>query len=686
MKKKNKNNKYKFLLFKLLKEQMIILRVVFLHCKKRASDLAVITIIVGMNYLGLSAIGRTLCYFDDIEQSSENFSAGTLDFILNDGGFDPIEPSVSLSPENVAQKNITIVPEASSTDFQYSVGADNFGGDSDFCEILAVKASLEGETKYLGVLKDLKTATTTSLGLWNFEFGTGTNNFQNKICNFDVVYNGWENKLDYPDYESGGFSDTEFASSTISSWGFRINKVYYDVADDRGKEYDNEWVEIYNQSDVPLDINNWKICDNNSCDVLSAEKEIPAQGYGFIVASSTTASTTMPAFWYLPEDVVEVKIPDSRIGNGLGNDGDALYLQRPDGVVIDEVNWQINDDVWNPGAVDVKEGNVLSRKTNGYDTDQASDWVELIPPSVDLVYPDEGGSYTWYWGYNYEIKWTATNNNGEDSELDINLYYIKDESGNGEIGAGDIKIPIAEKIANNGSYVWTVPSGFTGYVWVYLVVTGPENPMLNSGAVSGPIYDPIPIFIGEGEDNHSVNDFVAENAGIGANKEASNDEGEEIKEERFSKVGFVQKKSDEGEASDKKEEEKSLSSEESSKDYSEEIGKDEKKEGKKREGDLNVEEEIFESEKEKEVKKEEQEKTDGEKKEEIAENPAEKNENTSVVGEDKSEDEIKSKKEPLLEIKEPESEPEPEPEPESELEPEQQEEVESEPIILPIET
>jgi len=48
-----------------------------------------ISLIVGLSWFGLSAMGETLAYYNDTENSTENtFSAGTLDFSLNDANFD----------------------------------------------------------------------------------------------------------------------------------------------------------------------------------------------------------------------------------------------------------------------------------------------------------------------------------------------------------------------------------------------------------------------------------------------------------------------------------------------------------------------------------------------------------------------------------------------------------------------
>lgn len=461
--------------------------------KRVSLKFIVFLLIVGINYSGILAVGETLAFYSDTESAGVNLmQAGVVDFSLKDNGFSPIEPSISLEPGDATTKNIDISPEDNSNSFRYYASTTNFSGDEDFCNALSVDATVASSSMYAGNLKGLLTGATTTLDSWNFKMGAGENNFQNKVCNFDVVYNGWQTRHNYSTYENGGFSDTEKVPNKISSWGLRLNKVYYDVAPDRGVEGANEWVEIFNQTKTPIDISGWSICDSSSCDVVPASNPIPAMGYGVITASSTTWG-----YWYVPNDVVKIVLPDGKIGNGLANSGDALFLKRPDGVVIDEMNWQSNTAVWNLGVPGVAEGDLLARVPNGYDTDQPSDWKELVPPKVDLIYPDENGSYTWYWTHNYKIRWTAENPNGDDADLAIDLYYIKDVNGNGKIDDGDTKHNIVMGTANDGSEWWRVPSGFTGYIWIELVATGPENPLLNSTTVSGDIWDPNPILLSD---------------------------------------------------------------------------------------------------------------------------------------------------------------------------------------------
>src|SRR3989344_3680547 len=457
--------------------------------------LVALVLIVGLNGLALSRVGYTMGYYNDIESSTENtFEAGSVDFSLDISGWQATTTAVSMPPGDVVKKQVEVNPQDSNP-FRYFASSTNFVGDIDFCTGLNVTGELEGEEMYNGPVLGLSTIAPTTLDSWEFTYTTGVNDFKNKVCDFDIDYNAWQTRHDYPTYENGGYSDTEKVTNHLASWGFRINKVYYDVAPDRGEEGLNEWVEIYNQTNTDLDISGWQICDNTACDTLPTTPLIPALKYAVIVATSTTVSDLLPSYWYQPSEVTEIVLGQN-IGNGLADGGDRLILKRPDGVVVDQMNWRTDTDVWNPGAVDVAEGNVLARVPSGFDTDQPSDWRELIPPTVDLIYPDEAGSYTWYWTYSYDILWNATNNNGSDSDLDISIFFVKDVNHSGTINAGDTTHTIVEATANDGSFTWTVPSGFLGYIWIHLVATGPENPLLNTGRVSGKIWDPYPIYIG----------------------------------------------------------------------------------------------------------------------------------------------------------------------------------------------
>ncbi|MCK5027522.1 MAG: hypothetical protein KAS07_03825, partial [Candidatus Pacebacteria bacterium] len=256
------------------------------------------------------------------------------------------------------------------------------------------------------------------------------------------------------------------------------------------------WVEIYNQTNTSLDISGWKICDDTACDTLSMDINF-VEPYGFVVIVEDESSWHE---WNIPGNVVVVPLSDGAIGGGLDYGSDMLFIKRPDDIIIDQMNWgepsvtwlYYNSDVWNPGILVSTSTEILAREPLGYDTNQQENFVELELPAVDLLYPDEECDETWYWTFTYLIEWIAFNQNGEDSELLVDIFAVFDENGSGELDDGDTAQIIVSETENDGNHLWTVPEGFIGTIWIQVIARGPENPMLFSGTISGDIWDPIP--------------------------------------------------------------------------------------------------------------------------------------------------------------------------------------------------
>ena len=76
-----------------------------------------------------------------------------------------------------------------------------------------------------------------------------------------------------------------------------------------------------------------------------------------------------------------VEMPDGTIGNGLGNTGDRLLLRDSRGVLIDALSYGDNTSVFDPPCPAVAAGHSLERRPAGYDTGQASDFVDNASPS-----------------------------------------------------------------------------------------------------------------------------------------------------------------------------------------------------------------------------------------------------------------------------------------------------------------
>ncbi|MBU4512205.1 lamin tail domain-containing protein [Patescibacteria group bacterium] len=424
--------------------------------KKSIGKLTVLFLIISLNWSGLAAIGETLAYFNDTETFLEStYSAGTLDFSLNQfNGFSP-----DVTPSQSASSTIELVNNGNLA-FQYEASTSTISGDLDLCKELYLEVFLELEQIYTGNLSGLSLAssslTVASSTTQSLDFivslVSSTSSLQDKTCNFDFEFRAWQK--DQPSYDpKAGFSDAEIISNTVTSGNWEyivINKVYYDVDDAHGDDPANEWVELYNPTDSSVDISGWKILDNHSEDLIpTSTSSIPALGYAIITGASSTFD-----YWDIPDQAVKIVLADGKIGNGLGNDNDMLILLDDAGNIVDQMNWgtpingwpNYNSNLWDPGAAKVAEGNLLSREPNGYDTDQASDWTEFSLPSVTVIIPN--GGEVWYVGATSTIDWQATNNNGDDNDLSIDIYYSAD--------SGNTWGNIATSTENDGTYDWRV--------------------------------------------------------------------------------------------------------------------------------------------------------------------------------------------------------------------------------------
>jgi len=161
-----------------------------------------------------------------------------------------------------------------------------------------------------------------------------------------------------------------------------INEVMYNP--EKNDNY-NEWIELFNPTDLPFNIANWTIDDNSATDYLQGDFDnsngttiIPPNSYAIIADNGTKIYENFS----IPINAIKLSVDDSSIGNGLGNNGDKLILKNETGKIIDAIEWG-NDDPNIPGipAKLVGEGCSLSRYQN-IDTDDSNrDFYEGIIPT-----------------------------------------------------------------------------------------------------------------------------------------------------------------------------------------------------------------------------------------------------------------------------------------------------------------
>lgn len=153
-----------------------------------------------------------------------------------------------------------------------------------------------------------------------------------------------------------------FASSVA------INEIYYDVDSTHGVESDNEWIELYNATDNDIDLVNWTITDNNSTKTLPAI--IIKKKNTLVIASKSTTWN----FWTISSDKITL---ESKIGNGLGNDGDRLLLKNSSNEEEDKLSY--GNDTTYSSIVDVDEGHSLERVPAG------SSFIDQSTPTPGII-------------------------------------------------------------------------------------------------------------------------------------------------------------------------------------------------------------------------------------------------------------------------------------------------------------
>ncbi len=156
-----------------------------------------------------------------------------------------------------------------------------------------------------------------------------------------------------------------------------MSEVYYDVGAGKGSEPGNEWVELFNGSLAPVDLNGWKLQDESgSFDAIATSSLILAPNAYLLITSSSTTS----GFWSIPSQIVVFPSP---IGNALGNTVDSLTLMNAASTTIDVVSWgtATTTTLMIPTVPGVIAGHSIGRVQFTADTDTNADWGNFTTPT-----------------------------------------------------------------------------------------------------------------------------------------------------------------------------------------------------------------------------------------------------------------------------------------------------------------
>ena len=156
----------------------------------------------------------------------------------------------------------------------------------------------------------------------------------------------------------------------------KINEVYYASDDEHGGTA-GQWVELYNSCEYEIDLWGWTLQDNAFPEVIAGSYIIESQQFAVIAANNAVWQ-----YWPgIPQEALLIEQGRNQLFNGLDKPTDFLYLYDNRGNEVDLVAWGGGIMAFTPPVPDVLAGHSIARNPKGYDTDSASDWVELETPN-----------------------------------------------------------------------------------------------------------------------------------------------------------------------------------------------------------------------------------------------------------------------------------------------------------------
>lgn len=141
-------------------------------------------------------------------------------------------------------------------------------------------------------------------------------------------------------------STTSTTSTTLSdSFVIFINEIMYNPSASQGSDNYNEWIELYNPTDNPVDLSDWSLCDDNllagyvnhstgeTC--LNSGMIIPANGYAIITDGGT--GTDVYLNFNVSYDAISLHVDYSSVCVGLSNEGETIILKDSSNDLVDSV-------------------------------------------------------------------------------------------------------------------------------------------------------------------------------------------------------------------------------------------------------------------------------------------------------------------------------------------------------------
>ncbi|MEK7669119.1 MAG: lamin tail domain-containing protein [Patescibacteria group bacterium] len=316
---------------------------------------AAVLLLVVMNAV-MFYIPITNAFYSDSEISVGNiFQASALDMNIYPDNF-----SETMLPGNATTTTIALSKfNLDDLDFKYFVISTTTSSDNSACDNITISASSSPQN-ISSSLSNFVSATSTPVGqvLWDFTFSvadgapTGT-------CNFKIIYTAWQTNFEE---SSSGFNDIDEMTGSITIG--QVAPVVPDVVlneflpnpegsgTDGNPMPDGEWVELYNNTDSPIDLSGYYLTDVDNTHRIDIES-----------CRTNTGGTTILGHGFL----VVYRYVDSSCNShnfSLNNDGDTVKLFNAGASIVDSYTY----------TTDAPDNKSYARIPDG-----TGGWVDPIP-------------------------------------------------------------------------------------------------------------------------------------------------------------------------------------------------------------------------------------------------------------------------------------------------------------------
>ncbi len=211
----------------------------------------------------------------------------------------------------------------------------------------------------------------------------------------------------------------------------RISEV---MSNPQGSEYENEFIEIYNQSDHVMQINGWVISDGSGVDTiahLSGPIQLQAHGYAIILDPGYVFSTG-PYSTLIPDSIPVYTIStDASFGSGgLANTSESVIIYSPDSLTVSQMSWSRASDngySWErvstdtPDSLAIWQQSLVENGTPGFRNSVQAPQYNLSLQDIIINHDQLGEAVE----VNLTIK-----NSGEKAVGGFSLYLYRDDNQN----------------------------------------------------------------------------------------------------------------------------------------------------------------------------------------------------------------------------------------------------------------